>query len=222
MWWFPAVVMLGSTPALEASLILAQSPDPAEEKALEEDMEAAHRKIVGEPPPARVAPAPDEAMPLPPATQTEPSGEAHHQHGEYREAFERYEQRDCVARCRAEGRQKRREGPLIDGHGKGHYLAWSIVDWSVAGGMWVGSLASLVLGANAIYLGTRSSAEWHDLFNESPEPGVRRDLRGAGAVLAVAAVGLAVGGSLMSVKARRAVRTYRELKAQEAVFSPAR
>lgn len=146
---------------------------------------------------------------------------AHH-HGEYRDAYERYEQPrsdgNGNCNCSAAPRQSKRPQALADGHGKAHYLVWGVVDWSITGAMWVGSLLSAVISTNAFYLGSRTQAQWNDLFNEPAEKGVRRDLRFAGVIFAGAAVGLATGGTLLSVKARRNVRVYRELRDQERVF----
>ena len=225
MLWLPTAMMLGvvPTPAQvlmadaevqpRAVLTLAQAPDADEEKALEEDMDKAHRRVVGEPPPAH-----DQA------------GHEHadHHHGEYREAFERYDRAQsepsCDCDCECSKRPQRGPGgkPTLDGHGKAHYLVWGIVDWVITGALWGGGLFSAVISANALYLGTRTNSEWQDMFHESPEPGARRGLRAGGVAFAGIAAGLGIGGTLLSAKARANVRTYRELRAQALVFSGAR
>lgn len=179
--------------SLRERLLLAQLPDPDAERALEQDMEGARRRLGHDEPPAAQA-RPDATTPArpdaaPPDGAVEP-------------------QRVPRARAPVDGAPRRREArrrvpaATVDGRGKAYYLTWGLVDWGIAGGMWLGGayagLASLVLVG---------AANDHDTSTVD-----RRDMRSGAVVTACIAAGLTVGGIIVARRAGHNIGTFRELR----------
>lgn len=93
------------------------------------------------------------------------------------------------------------------GRRKGYYLAWSIVDWVLAGQLWMSSLVCWMY--SAAFSLTASA-------NDAVETGGDEPLGRLSAAFAGAALVFAAGGGLAAWRGGINVATYRELRAQEA------
>jgi hypothetical protein len=177
--------------ALREGLLLAQaasSPQSAlpasdDERDLEHDMESARKKLGhGETraPGTSREPVPAPAIEAEAAPRTVNPG-------------------DGVPR-----RRERRHvlSATLDGRGKAFYLTWGLVDWGIAGGMWVGATY-----ASAVALVFASA--WNDsALAERERGGVR-----AGSVVAAGiAAGLTIGGIFVARHASRNIGTFRDLR----------
>jgi hypothetical protein len=102
-------------------------------------------------------------------------------------------------------RESRRRSPgvTLDGHGRAYYLTWGLVDWGIAGGMWLGgtyvSLFTIVL-----------ASAWND---NTMTPREQRDVRSGAVVTAGIAAGLTLGGIILARRAGHNIGTFRDLRA---------
>jgi len=97
--------------------------------------------------------------------------------------------------------RSRNQKPTIDGEGKVSYLVWGIVDWSIAGAMWV---AAGICALAASFLLTTPSSSLNPGFNET-----------AGYLYIAVSAGLGTGGGLMAWRAANNIGNFKLLKDRE-------
>ncbi len=196
----------------EHRLLLAASPDPEAEADLERDMKQARKRLGHDEGDAAEAKSND--------AQQKQEDEAAEGDGADDHAENPAETKH-VRHKRAKRHRRWPEGvdrPVVEGHAKGHYLAWGIVDWVVAGGL----LGSTV-GLGLMSWGSARLAKSINDSDPVPQPYKshaqwRRGLRGASVVFGIGAVAALGIGTWIAFKARHNVRTFHELKEQERVI----
>jgi len=110
--------------------VLAQAPNPEEEKNLSQDMEKAHERV-----------------------QAVNADKIHeHVQGDNGKAAcekdQENQERPCACCMTHKVRTPAAPQPLVDGHGRHYYQIWGIVDWALAAEFWTaGAIFGVVAGA---------------------------------------------------------------------------
>jgi hypothetical protein len=194
----PADVLLDTpTPAELTRVLLAQAATQAEEeKNLENDMDRARQHVGDEPAnkdaakPA-VAPAAGTSDTAP-EDQEKPKRKHRHHHEDKPEKF----------RALSE-----------DGHGKGYYLSWGIVDWTLAGGLWIAATVLTVAGLTM--LSVRSLADCHERYGAGSCNQGMSQFHNSGIVVTGLGLAFGAGGGIAAWRAGTNIGSFRDLRAIE-------
>jgi hypothetical protein len=186
----PGAAVLRSVTHPGPLLLAQQAPSDEEQKALEEDMERARKRLGHDTKPATPAPegaAADSTVPRP--------------RGERIDAADSDDDRRPRRRIR-----RQRWEPTLDGHGKAYFLTWGIVDWSIAGGGWA---AGTVFGLVALGLASAVNDSSYDWSNKNM---TRSEARRTARTLGVLSVGLGITGAFFAYRAGHNLATFHDLR----------
>jgi hypothetical protein len=99
------------------------------------------------------------------------------------------------------------ESPTLDGHGRGYYVAWGIVDWAVAGNMWLGSAGCAIAGlvfAIAGYGDAGAKGRFFDQISDGRDDGAvdQTGLRSLAIGYGITGAVLGIGGGILASRAQ--------------------
>ena len=201
----PADVLLRvQTPAELTRLLLAQAPTQSEEeKNLEADMDRARQHLGHEGTTTEGAAPAVESAPPPPVP---------------------VDDQDQTPRKKKKSRRaeadNRFRATSPEGHGKAYYLVWGIVDWNIAGGMWVTAAVLTLYGLAAMSVSSADgcSDQWNSNHTVADCSANARDIRNAGVILTGVGVLFGAGGGLAAWRAADNLGTYKSLKNEERAY----